>query len=111
MTRSKSKKITVKQLESIPRKKKAKDSKFFPLRRREEPKEDSGAVRPHIRHHVDDNEIELDIPDMFSEPEKAKYYASDNNRDKVTLTRFVNAGILTAVVCGVQRRLGGNSKR
>lgn len=84
------------------------------MRRREEPQHDDGADRPQVPDQQDEDELE--IPDLFCEPERDAYYASESNRDKITLTRFVNASILTAVVCGVQRTVasrafGRSSKR
>jgi hypothetical protein len=55
-----------------------------------------------------------EVPDMdqvFDEKKRREYLGNDDNKNKVTLTRFLNAGILTAVVYGVQKKFRGKGKR
>lgn len=71
----------------------------------------------HVLRHFDDNDH--DIPDMsasfqhhaYDEDSHRNYLADDGNKDKVTLTRFLNAGIITAVVFGLQKRFHRGGKR
>lgn len=56
-----------------------------------------------------------EVPDMdqvFDDSlQRREYLGNDDNKNKVTLTRFLNAGILTAVVYGVQKKFRGKGKR
>lgn len=71
----------------------------------------------HVLRHFDDNDH--DMPDMsasfqhhaYDEDSHRNYLADDGNKDKVTLTRFLNAGIITAVVFGLQKRFHRGGKR
>lgn len=70
-----------------------------------------------ILRHCDDSDN--DIPNMsasfqdaaYDENMLRNYLAVEGNKDKVTLTRFLNAGILTAVVCGLQKKFHRRGKR
>jgi hypothetical protein len=53
---------------------------------------------------------EYSIPnmdDVGAPSDVEKHLSQDHNQDKVYLTRFVNAGILTAMVYGVHRAFAG----
>ena len=71
----------------------------------------------HVLRHCDDSDHA--IPDMsasfqhhaYDKDSHRKYLADDGNKDKVTLTRFLNAGIITAVVFGLQKRFHRGGKR
>ena len=47
------------------------------------------------------------MDDVRASPHVEKHLSQDHNQDKVYLTRFVNAGILTAIVYGVHRAFAG----
>mmetsp|Transcript_7847 Transcript_7847/g.9006 ORF Transcript_7847/g.9006 Transcript_7847/m.9006 type:complete len:477 (-) Transcript_7847:191-1621(-) len=51
-----------------------------------------------------DMDMDLDIMDTSA---ANAYFENDSNKDKIAITRFLNAGILSAVVCGVQKRFLG----
>ena len=77
---------------------------------------DTTKLRRRTLHHWDDDDDE--IPDMsstfhpeYTEEMRQSYLSNKDNKDKVTLTRFVNASVITAVVCGLQRRLHIGGKR
>mmetsp|Transcript_25590 Transcript_25590/g.37802 ORF Transcript_25590/g.37802 Transcript_25590/m.37802 type:complete len:478 (-) Transcript_25590:742-2175(-) len=47
---------------------------------------------------------DLDAIDKIDQTPVDDYFDNTGNRDKIAMTRFVNAGIFAALVCGVQKR-------
>lgn len=49
---------------------------------------------------------DMDAIDQMDQPPMNDFFENNINRDKIAITRFVNAGIFSALICGVQKRLG-----
>jgi len=135
--KAKSKKVSVKRLKSLPKKSSKRKSskksstdkksdshkiKVFPVpssssseaqRSAEESElrpcqiERSGSFSsdgsygsvPEIDMDLDMNIMDTSVPDA--------YFEDDSNKNKIAITRFLNAGIVSAVVYGVQKRFLG----
>lgn len=129
--RAKSKKVSIQKLQSLPKKsskrKKSKASKdgkkesintkVHPVSTSPDlpetaPPRESELGRTGMRRNTSSNSLTSDdgstcsIPDMdaIDQAPANDYFDTSGNRDKIAITRFVNAGILTALVCGVQKR-------
>jgi len=123
VTRVRSKKVNIKQLKPLTKKNKSCSSsssdkvRVYPMddldsHHTDESRTRFGSPDRGADPNCSFNESVPDMDEVFLEPQRrSEYLVDDANKDKVTLTRFVNAGILTAVVCGVQRKFRGKGKQ